>query len=202
MRRTREDAERTREALLEAALKVFSQQGYASVRLEDVASAAGVTRGAIYHHFGGKAELFAALVEAASQQGAGVVERAIQEGTDFIDIARRVLTYGLRLLEEDSTYRRTMALFLFQIGGSPELEAFKQQRVEQGRAQVETIAGFFRMGLAQGALRPDLDPMVAARSFIAYQNGLTMLWLSDPNLVPLADAPALAETFLRGIAAR
>ena len=202
MRRTKEEAELTRKNLLDAALKVFSRQGYEATRLEDVAEAAGVTRGAIYHHFGGKAELFQTLVEEASARGVNAVQRAIQDGTDFLDIARRVLVYTLQLMEEDPHYRQVIALFLFQIGASPELLAFKQQRVEHGRRDVEEIAGFFQMGIAQGAVRGDLDPFVAARAFLSYQNGLVLFWLSDPGSISVeADAEALASVLIHGIAA-
>ncbi len=57
MRKTKEEAAETRQALLRAALAVFSRQGYAATRLEDVAHEAGVTRGAIYWHFKSKADL-------------------------------------------------------------------------------------------------------------------------------------------------
>ena len=63
MRRTKEDAALTRETVLDAALAVFSRQGYAATTLDHIAQEAGVTRGAIYWHFGGKAELYNALVE-------------------------------------------------------------------------------------------------------------------------------------------
>ncbi|MCK5430999.1 MAG: TetR family transcriptional regulator [Anaerolineales bacterium] len=56
----------TRQDLLAAALTVFSNKGYEAARLEDIAEMAGVTRGAIYFHFGNKAGLFMALVEDAS----------------------------------------------------------------------------------------------------------------------------------------
>jgi TetR/AcrR family acrAB operon transcriptional repressor len=49
MRRTKEDAEQTRQDLLDAALTIFSKKGYTATRLEDIAKVAGVTRGAIYH---------------------------------------------------------------------------------------------------------------------------------------------------------
>jgi len=58
MRRTKEEAAQTRQELLDAALTVFSQEGYEAARLQDIAQAAAVTRGAIYHHFGNKAGLF------------------------------------------------------------------------------------------------------------------------------------------------
>ena len=62
MRRTKEEAAQTRQDLLAAALTIFSQKGYEAARLEDIAEMAGVTRGAIYFHFGNKAGLFMALV--------------------------------------------------------------------------------------------------------------------------------------------
>ncbi|MDQ4053241.1 MAG: TetR family transcriptional regulator, partial [Actinomycetota bacterium] len=53
----------TREALVGAARPLFAQHGYAAVSTDQIARAAGVTRGALYHQFAGKEELFAALLE-------------------------------------------------------------------------------------------------------------------------------------------
>ena len=110
MRRTKEEAAQTRQELLEAALTVFSQEGYEAARLEDIAQAAGVTRGAIYHHFGNKAGLFMVLVEDASTLGNMAIARAIEEGGAFAEITARILVYTLNLLEENRRFREVMAL--------------------------------------------------------------------------------------------
>ncbi len=200
MRRTKEEAEKTRQDLLDAALSVFSQKGYEATRLEDVAQVAEVTRGAIYHHFGSKADLFVALIEDASTQGGAVVEGAIATGGTFVEITRRVLVRTMNLLEENRRFREVMALSLFKSGGSPELETLYQQRHDQARTQVEQLAGFFRAGITQGALRSDLDPALIGRAFLAYQNGLAMLWLSNREAFSIKDqAEQLADVFLRGI---
>lgn len=61
-RRTQaERTEATRGALLTAARHLFTEKGYEAVSAEEVVRAAGVTRGALYHHFGGKAELLEAV---------------------------------------------------------------------------------------------------------------------------------------------
>jgi TetR/AcrR family acrAB operon transcriptional repressor len=201
MRRTKEEAAKTRQDLLNAALSIFSRQGFEATRLEDIAEAAGVTRGAIYHHFGSKTELFMALIEEASSQGGQVVEQAIASGGTFLEITRRVLVRTMELLETNHRFREVMALSLFKAGGSPELATFTQQRYEQARTQVEQIAGFFQAGIAQSAVRADLDASTVARAFLAYQNGLSMLWLSNQEAFSIRDqAEQLAEVFLRGIA--
>lgn len=200
MRRTKEDAELTRRKLLEAALEVFSQKGYDATRLEDIAKAAGMTRGAIYHHFAGKNELFYALFEEASETGLQAVQQAISEGGSFLEIARRVLIYSLELLQKNSHYRRVSALYLFKASSSPELADFQRQRAQDMQQQVDLVSGFFKTALEQGAVRADLDPRVASQAFLAYQSGLMLVWLLNPSLISVEeDAAALAEVFIQGI---
>jgi AcrR family transcriptional regulator len=67
-RRTQADrSAATRAALVNAARPLFAQQGFAAVGTEAIVRAAGVTRGALYHQFADKTELFAAVVEAVEQ---------------------------------------------------------------------------------------------------------------------------------------
>jgi AcrR family transcriptional regulator len=58
-----DQSEATRSALVEAARDLFAERGYAAVSTEEIVRAAGVTRGALYHHFAGKRELFEAVYE-------------------------------------------------------------------------------------------------------------------------------------------
>ena len=141
MRRTKENAEQTRRELLEAALTVFSKNGYAATRLEDIAKAAGVTRGAIYHHFGSKADLYLALIDEAASIGNSAIDQAISEGGTFAEILSRILVYTFNLLEDDRRFREVMALQLT----TPNINAFAPRRYEEARELVTSISGFFRM---------------------------------------------------------
>lgn len=82
-------AAQTAHQILEAAAELFAARGYAAVSLDDIARAAGVTRGAVYHHYDSKAGLFSAVV-ARFQSGIAeaVVEAAENAGTDPADQLR------------------------------------------------------------------------------------------------------------------
>ncbi|OUC80845.1 TetR/AcrR family transcriptional regulator [Gordonia lacunae] len=71
-------AAETARAVLAAATRQFAERGFAAVSLDDVAEAAGVTRGAVYHHFRSKAALFAAVAAACHEEVANAVVAAAE----------------------------------------------------------------------------------------------------------------------------
>lgn len=205
MRRTKEEAAVTRQQLLDAALVVFSAKGYASTRLEDIAAEAGVTRGAIYWHFGNKAELYNTLL---TEYGAGygqVVMGAIAEGGTALDILRRLMVRSLEFLVTDERHRAIVELSLFKTELSDDLKAGWNLKLDNMYNGIHSLAELMREGITAGDLRADLEPIEAARAFLAYMNGISTLWLMDQmgqRTIRLKhSAPALAEIYLRGIAA-
>jgi AcrR family transcriptional regulator len=90
-RRTQaERSAETREALVAAARPLFAAQGFAEVALEAIVRAAGVTRGALYHHFADKTELFATVFERVEGEVAARMSEAIAAAnqTDPIEVLR------------------------------------------------------------------------------------------------------------------
>ncbi len=199
MRRTKADAAITRDTLLKTALVVFSQKGFTATTLEDVAKRAGVTRGAIYWHFGSKIEMYNALLDQYASRGSDIVRQATAEGGSLPEILTRVFVRLLCAVEEDPNLRSMMELSLFKTERSADLAASQQQQIENTRALLGALAWAIRKGIAAGDLRSDLDPVEIARAFLAFQDGAVRLWLLDPTAFSLKDsAPALAEIFLHG----
>jgi AcrR family transcriptional regulator len=78
----------TRAQLIEVATGLFAAHGYEGTSIEAVLAAAGVSRGALYHHFAGKEALFTAVVTAASERAMAQLAEAIRDRTDPVDIVR------------------------------------------------------------------------------------------------------------------
>ena len=72
----------TRTALIEAAADVFSKRGFQAASLEEIAEAAGFTRGAIYSNFGGKEDLLIAVLDLLTEQQLGAFSEMIEQGSD------------------------------------------------------------------------------------------------------------------------
>jgi AcrR family transcriptional regulator len=95
-RRLRRDAAELRAAILEAAAEVFFEQGYEGASIEAVIERVGGSKRAIYSHFGGKKELFAAIVTDTSSRALAALSPAEISGRNLEDT---LLSFGRRLLE-------------------------------------------------------------------------------------------------------
>ncbi|MEX0953871.1 MAG: TetR/AcrR family transcriptional regulator [Rhizobiaceae bacterium] len=89
MRRSNQErTDATRAALVAAARRLFTGAGYAATGTPEIVGAAGVTRGALYHHFADKQTLFRAVVEQEAAAVASEIERAAPDATDAIEALR------------------------------------------------------------------------------------------------------------------
>jgi AcrR family transcriptional regulator len=109
-----EQSEATRAALIATARALFADRGYAAVGTEEIVRATGVTRGALYHHFSGKRELFRAVYEAVERQlveriaasamsSAGDPLQALQAGAEaFLDACEDPAVQRIALVDAPS----------------------------------------------------------------------------------------------------
>jgi AcrR family transcriptional regulator len=104
VRRTAQEAEETHAALVRAARGLFTEKGFQDATLEEVAARAGVTRGAVYHHFADKRELFAAVfvelereVDAAGKAAAAAAATTVSSPREaFLAGCRAYLGFAQR----------------------------------------------------------------------------------------------------------
>lgn len=200
MRRTKEEAEVTRATLLRTALTLFSTKGYAATSIEDITQAAKLTRGALYHHFQSKADLYNTLIEEVSASGANIVQQAVAEGGTFLEILKRVFIRQVVYIEENKEARAVMELALFKTGTHPELQSGREKQIRSGKLMIESIAQAMQIGVTSGELREDIPPKEMALSFIAFQNGVIQLWLASPKSFSLKGrAATFADVLIQGL---
>ncbi|ODC04691.1 hypothetical protein BFW38_15305 [Terasakiispira papahanaumokuakeensis] len=106
-RRTKAEAARTREALLDAAEALFFERGVNNTSLEQVARHAGLTRGALYWHFRNKADLFRAILDRIHVPFGELVDSIQEQHTDLspLEVLRLACLEGLKQLNQPSSRR-------------------------------------------------------------------------------------------------
>jgi TetR/AcrR family transcriptional regulator, acrAB operon repressor len=203
VRRTKEEAEVTRRAVLKAALAVFSRQGYSATRLEDIAAEAQVTRGAIYHHFGSKPELYTEMVFEYSKPIMHIVEEAIAGGGTFVEVIRRQFINLCAAIEDDPDLRAIQEISATKTEITPELAEGIAMKMQSMEMQVDFLVQGFSEAIACGQLAQTLDPKQAAMAFFSLLNGYALMWLLDQTAFSIkANAAGTIDMFLQGIVPR
>ncbi len=204
-RRTKEEAERTREALLTAASKVFLERGVARATLDEVAQAAGVTRGAVYWHFRDKLDLFLAIADRA---------RAPYEGL-FTDLTTRLLAdpsldpfaefektikAGFQALEANAERQRLLTIMMLRCEYVAEMApAVERQRRASTlfRAELDQI---FTVIAARGRLAAPWRPEKAGAAMYLVFSGMLRASLETPEELRLTvQGMELARVFLAAL---
>ncbi|MDD2844081.1 MAG: TetR family transcriptional regulator [Rhodoferax sp.] len=203
-RRTKEDAEETRHQLLEAAQRVFAEKGVSRTSLQDIAQAAGVTRGAIYWHFKNKAELFNAMMDSAVLP----MEQAMQQmghdaGQDPLDELERAILQMMRRIESDARTRAIFEVATLKVEYVDELLAVKQRHVECYLAGTRQMQRSLEDAAARRALMLAVPADTAAHGLHALMVGLIHTWMLEPARFKLvAVSQAAIRTYLAGLGLR
>jgi TetR/AcrR family acrAB operon transcriptional repressor len=202
-RRTKEEALATREQLLDAAERVFQQRGVGHASLAEVADAAGVTRGAIYHHFDSKAELFEAMVERAELPMDAAFETAeASDADDPLDVLGKQALCALLQLASSPRARRVFEVVFLRCEYTDELAAVEQRHLQDREVCLDLCRGLLDKAVARGQLPHDADTRAASHLLYAFIGGLMRDWVQAPNGFDLkAAAPQLVDIFLAGLRA-
>ena len=200
-RRTKEDAAETRSSLLDAAERLFSEKGVSRTSLNDIATAAGTTRGAIYWHFKDKADLFNAMMERVTLPLESALRRAgVQESADPLDDIGAAMHKALYLTVNDAQVRRVFEVATHKVEYVDELLAVKQRHlIVRNTCLLQLQDGLLRAARHHGVVLP-LPAEVAAQGMHAIVDGLIQNWLLDPAEFDLvATGQAAMGTYLAGL---
>ena len=151
--RQAERTEATRAALLKAARELFAARGYAGVPAEELVRAAGVTRGALYHHFQDKKDLFRAVHESLEEELVARIGRMIQGEEDVLALLEKGTDAFLDACE-DPTFAR------IALQEAPSVLGWAEWREIDMRYSLGLITGVLRHGMETGAIRPQpVEPL-------------------------------------------
>ncbi|MBO0903200.1 TetR family transcriptional regulator [Jiella sonneratiae] len=178
MRRTKECADRTREAILDAAEAVFFRQGVAATTLSQIAEAAGMTRGAIYWHFQNKLDLFRAMQDRAHlpKERFFDVDRLLAAEDVFAALFEATLEL-LRFAPTDGRGKRVYTILLFRceyVGEMQEALACLRESESDFCARTERI---FVRAESEGRLASPWTAKTASSAYFAAVQGLFTHWL-------------------------
>ena len=179
MRRTKEEAALTRAAIVEAGLACFDRHGIAGTTLHDIAAEAGVTKGAVYHHFRGKHAILHELREQFSLPLLDAADTALLHGGDVPALARieRFVVDVIEELERDDRRCRVLAVMLFKCEYVGELTEELAGNVRNSTRLIKAFEAAYRTARAEGTLAGDVDPAMAAFETTMFFSGLLRLWL-------------------------
>lgn len=177
-RKTRAEAEETREKILDAAERLFFAHGVMQTSLEEIAEEAGVTRGAIYWHFSDKVALFKTLLERVRLPQEEMVEQAVADGhPDPLGLLEQIAFDCTKTIATDPRLMRVYAILLVRCEYVGEMaDALKRQQ-DADAVMRTNLARIFTMANENGSLTPSWTPETAARVFESMMRGLWADWL-------------------------
>lgn len=184
--------------IIDAAIRVFARTGYYNSRVSDIAREAGIASGTIYLYFKTKEDILITLFRDKMSVFVSSLRRAIADEPDAVAKVRRLVRLHFEMLE-----------------GDPDLAEVVQVELRQGQkffrgASSQEIASYFALigsvleeGVGQGHFKSDLPVKVATKMLFGAMDQMATSWVLGKRGYRLVDtAPAVADLFLQGVAAR
>lgn len=183
VRKIKEDAELTRQRIIDAAREVFLQRGVNKSSLEHIATQADVTRGAVYWHFKDKTELFHAL---RNQVFLPLIDRmddtlAIESKEDPLTQIEKSLCDTINELNQNIRMRQTYEIMMIKCEYVDEFATVLEQIINNCSGITEKIQLAYERAKALDILTPNLTPQALALDTHLFFSGLLHMWVKDAD---------------------
>jgi AcrR family transcriptional regulator len=180
-----EQAEKTKQDLLDAALVVFSKKGYSTTRLEDIAKQAGVTRGAFYWHFKNKSDVFSELHEQVMREFISDMKNTHDNTLPSLNNLRNALYYTTSRILNDERSKRCGKLF-YRDEHAPELlDELKKLKKKTEQSVYAFFSEIIEKGKKVKEIRDDISTRQIYISLIITLKG-SIMQIFD-SLSPLSE---------------
>lgn len=187
-RRTKEDAAATRDSILDAAEQLFVQQGVSRTTLQHIATAAGVTRGAIYWHFDDKGVLFNAMIDRATlPMEAARDELTTSHGDDPLLVLQQYFMRVLRETVVNPRARRVFEIAVLKMEFVDELNAVRMRRTESMAEWTALTEQHLALAVERGQAKAGVNQRNFALGMWVIIDGLIRNWLFDPQAFDLEE---------------
>jgi TetR/AcrR family acrAB operon transcriptional repressor len=200
-RRTKDEAQATRNRILDAAERVFSEHGVSRTSLEDLATAAGVTRGAIYWHFRDKSDLFTAMVNRVTLPMEAMVARSSDESiADPLASLKQCAVAALKRTATDPQCQRVFDVVTHKCEYLGEMADVQRRISTIQKGCVDRSEQAIRNAMKRGMLPASVNPRLAAIGLDAMLFGLISNWLANNDYLALArQAEAMIDLYIDGL---
>ncbi|MDQ0377634.1 TetR/AcrR family transcriptional regulator [Amycolatopsis thermophila] len=193
MRRTQEErSQSTRAALMAAARELFAERGYQAVPADEIVRAAGVTRGALYHHYGDKQGLFRAVFEELEVEVTAEVEAATKDAPDLASGLLFALKAFLDACERDEC--RQIALI-----DAPAVLGWTTWREIEAEHGLGLVVGLLDQAVGQGLLKPAPVAVLGQLVLSAVNEAALMIAHADNPAQARSDAEQVLAIWLMGL---
>ena len=201
VKRTKEEAEHTRNLLLDGARRVFLRKGVSRTTLADIATEVGVTRGAVYHHFVDKAALFQAMMDRAHLPFDAITRPNPRlQAEDPLDLMFECLMQGADCILSNVEIQETFEIMMTKCEWTEDMAALKARDNQCRDEHRDEWARAFEVALERGLLRPGIVADQAARALIALIEGLLFNYLDQGlNADFKHDIRFAVSTYLQGL---
>lgn len=186
--------EQRREHLIDAALEVILERGYAGVSIEAIAREAGITRPVVYDHFPNLNRLLHAVIEREERISLEQLAKVVPEDPSGHEPGELLATGVARFLDAVTSRPATWRIILLPLEGTPEIV---REHVEVNRALVlARIESLVRWGVERSKLPRDLDVELTARTFRDWSEQAARMVLTDPERYPRERYEGFVKKFL------